>query len=81
MNFLEKIFEKLSFTWKGNKKKISKQEDGKLQIQQEKSGIVNIFNIENISVPQIHELTSFDLQTESNNLLGVTQKRFITLNR
>lgn len=78
MNFLGKIIEKISFTWKGNKKKISKQEDGKLQIQQEQSGIVNIFNIESISIPQIHELTNIEPQIENKNLLGTTQKRFIT---
>ncbi|MBI5913112.1 DUF2806 domain-containing protein [Candidatus Azambacteria bacterium] len=77
MTIFEKIFGKISFLWRGNKKKISKQHSGQLQVQQEKDGVVNIFNIQNVSIDQIRELTSFKPEKNSN-LLGNAQKRFVT---
>lgn len=74
-NFLEKIFENfhLNFLSKGNKKN-----NLPVKLKQGDNCIVNIFNVQSLSVKQIEELTNFNEVPESEQLLGDVKKRFLT---
>lgn len=76
MSIFDKIIGKLSFIWKGNKKKVSKQKDARMQVQQEK-GVVNVFNIENISVAQIKQLSQADETQDVQTLIQGAGQRFL----
>lgn len=78
-NLIGKIFEKfiVTFTWKGNKKKIVKQTGEGLQILQEKQGVTNIFQIQNVTVNSIQELAGVDVPNDPSNLLKSAGQRFL----
>jgi hypothetical protein len=77
MKWVENIIGKISFIWKGNSKKIFSPKKGKMQLQQGQNSIANIFNIENVSVSQIKELTSIDKLHDKEDILTSMGKRFI----
>ena len=79
MNLIGSILEKLniSFIWKGNKKKVIKQNGGSLQVCQEQNSITNILQIQNLTVANIEELASIDVPQDSNALLQSAGKRFL----
>lgn len=77
MNWFENIIGKVSFIWKGNSKKVFAPKNGNIQLKQGQSGIVNIFNIDKISVSQIKELTNINKLQKKEDILTPMGKRFI----
>ena len=67
---------KLSFIWKGNKKKTTIQKGGRTHVAQER-GITNVFNIENFTVNGIHELAGAVLSDSPDTLLQSAGKRLL----
>ena len=80
MDLIGKIFEKLnlSIVWKGNQKKVVKQTKGGLQVHQEKGGVTNIFQIQNLNIADIQELAGSDTIQDPNALLKGAGQRFLT---
>ena len=76
MNILESIFGKfnLSFTWKGNKKKVVKQSGSGIQINQEQPSVTNVYNIQSLSVSNIEQLASINQLTPEGYLQSLTQR-------
>lgn len=67
----------LSFLWKNNRKKVIVQKKGEMQLYQEK-GVTNIYNIQNITIPDIKELAgSLSAPVDSKNLLETAGRRFL----
>lgn len=79
MKLIEKIFDKLniSFTWKGNKKKVIKQSGNGLQVLQDNKGTTNVFNIQNLNVSKIEQLAGIDPTEDIDNLLKSAGQRFL----
>jgi hypothetical protein len=79
MNLIDKIFEKLntSFIWKGNSKKVVKQNGDGFQIQQEQNSVTNVFQIQNLTVANIEELAGTDTSQNINGLLKSAGRRFV----
>lgn len=79
MNLINKIFEKLgfSFVWRDNQKKVVKQTGDGLQIHQEQQGVTNIFQIQNLTVTKIEELAGLDVPQDSGSLLRGAGRRFL----
>ncbi len=79
MNLINKIFEKfnISFIWKGNSRKVIKQNGDGFQIQQEQNGVTNIFQIQHLTVAKIEELAGTDTTQDVNGLLRSAGQRFI----
>jgi len=79
MNLINKIFEKfnLSFTWKGNQKKVIKNTIDGLQLNQEKQSIATIYQIQNLTVNRIEELACIDIPQDPNSLLKSAGQRFL----
>lgn len=79
MNLIDKIFEKfnISFIWKGNSKKVVKQNGDGFQIQQEQNSVTNVFQIQNLTVANIEELAGTDTSQDISGLLKSAGRRFI----
>ena len=79
MNFIEKIFDKfnISFVWKGNQKKLVKQNGDGLQVHQEQNGVTNIYQIQNLTVDNIEGFAGLDVPQDSENLLKNAGQRFL----
>jgi hypothetical protein len=79
MNLINKIFEKfnISFVWKDNQKKLVKQNAKGLIINQEPDSIINIYQVQNLTVANIEELAGLDAPQDPNSLLKSAGQRFL----
>ncbi len=79
MNFIDKIIDKLnlSFEWSRNRKKIIRQSGEGIKVNNEQSGVTNIFQIENLTVTAIQELTGYSPDHTSSGFMNNAGRRFL----